>query len=129
MGKSVKAMPLIMLVLTVVCMEGLVWAAEPFGTANKHLTALGQKIDRAAAPVDSSRVTARIVDEWSGTTLTFDVTSAPRSLTVQDVANLRAQGMGYGDIAILLGLTANQRPPRTAKSLHEVLALRQSGKG
>ena len=80
MGKYVQAMPLIMLVLTVVFMGGLAWAEEPFGKADKHLAALGQKIDRVATPADSSRVTARIVDEWSGTKFMFDVTSAPRSL-------------------------------------------------
>jgi len=129
MRKYLKAMSLIMLVLAVTLMGGLAWGAEPFGKADKHLATLGQKIDRATAPADSSRVTARIVDEWSSTKFTFDANSAPRSLTVQDVENLRAKGLGYGEISILLGLTANQPNPLTAKSLNEILALRQPGQG
>lgn len=102
---------------------------ESTAKADKELTMEGRKIDKAAAGADAGQVTSRIVEEWSGTNFKFDATSDPRPLTAQDVQDLRAKGLGYGEISILLGLTANQPNPDTAKPLNEVLALRQGGKG
>jgi len=95
----------------------------------KELKALGQKIDKSSTSADSGRVTARIVDQWKGTQFKFDATSAPRELTAQDVQDLRQKKLGYGEISTLLALTAKQPDPVTAKSLSEVVAMRQGGMG
>ena len=78
---------------------------------------------------DAGRVTSRIVDEWKGTTFKFDANSTPSALTAQDVQNLRAKRLGYGEISILLALTAKQPDSATAKSLNDILAMRQAGEG
>jgi hypothetical protein len=96
---------------------------------DKELTQLTQKIDKSAADRDGGRVTSKIVDEWKGTKFKFDANSAPRELTAQDVRDLRAKKLGYGEISILLALTAKQPNAATAKSLNEILAMRQSGEG
>lgn len=96
---------------------------------DKELTRLNQRIDKTAAEGEAGRVTARIVDEWKGTTFTFDAGGTPRTLTAQDVQNLRAKRLGYGEISILLALTAKQPDPATAKSMNEILAMRQAGEG
>ncbi|MBI2371069.1 MAG: response regulator [Deltaproteobacteria bacterium] len=69
------------------------------------------------------------LDEWRGTAFRFDATNPSRPLTAQDVRDLRAKGLGYGEISILLALTANQPNPATAKPLNEILARRRAGKG
>lgn len=96
---------------------------------DKELTRLHQRIDKTAAEGDAGRVTTRIVDEWKGTTFKFDAGGAPRALTAEDVQGLRAKGLGYGEISILLALTAKQPDPATAKSMNELLAMRQAGEG
>jgi hypothetical protein len=96
---------------------------------NKELTRLAKGIDKSAADRDAGRVTSRIVDEWKGTTFKFDAGGAPRALTAQDVRNLRAKGLGYGEISILLALTAKQPNAATAKSLDQILAMRQAHEG
>lgn len=95
----------------------------------KELTTLAQKIDTASASADSGRVTAKIVDQWTGTPFKFDAASAPRELTAQDVQNLRRQRLGYGEISILLALAAKQPDAATAKPLSEIVAMRQAGTG
>ena len=97
--------------------------------AEKELTTAGAKIDKASASADSGRVTTKIVDQWKGTQLKFDATSAPRELTAQDVQDLRQKKLGYGEISTLLALTAKQPDPATAKPLSEVVAMRQGGMG
>ncbi len=96
---------------------------------DKELTRLAKGIDKSAADRDAGRVTSRIVDEWKGTTFKFDAGGAPRALTAQDVQNLRAKGLGYGEISILLALTAKQPNAATAKSLDQILAMRQAHEG
>lgn len=129
MGKGLWVISVMVLALAVALGGGPAWGAESPAKADKELAAAGQKIDKAAAPADAGRVTERIVDEWKGTKFKFDATSAPRPLTAQDVQDLRAKGLGFGEISILLALTAKQPNPGTAKPLDEVLALRQAGKG
>ena len=97
--------------------------------AEKELTTAGARIDKASASADSGRVTTKIVDQWKGTQFKFDATSAPRELTAQDVQDLRQKKLGYGQISILLALTAKQPDPTTAKTLSEVVAMRQGGMG
>src|SRR5207249_5415046 len=96
---------------------------------DKELTQLTQKNDESAADRDGGRVTAKIVDEWKGTKFKFDPNSAPRELTAQDVHDLRGKKLGYGEISILLALTAKQSNSATAKSVSEILAMRQSDEG
>ncbi|MBI3077101.1 MAG: hypothetical protein HYY85_08995 [Deltaproteobacteria bacterium] len=129
MGTCLRSTSLVSLVLTAALLAGSAWGAQPLAKADQELGAQGQKIDQAAAPAESSRVTARIVDQWRGTSFRFDATGTPRPLTAQDVQNLRDKGLGYGEISILLALTAHQPDPATAKSLNEVLARRQAGMG
>jgi hypothetical protein len=125
-----KVMSVVMSVALVLTLFGTGVAAERVDTKEeKDLVAEGQKIDKAAAPSDPSRVTARIVSEWNGTKFTFGPNSAPRELTAQDVQRLRQKRLGYGEISILLALTAKQPDPATAKSLGEILAMRQADGG
>src|SRR5216684_3777242 len=103
-------------------------AAQDMDTkGDKELTRLAKGIDKSAADRDAGRVTSRIVDEWKGTTFKFDASGAPRALTAQDVQNLRAKRLGYGEISTLLALTAKQ--PNAAKSLDQILAMRQAHEG
>lgn len=105
-------------------------AAQKIDTkGEKELTAHGHNVDKASAAADPSRVADHIVDQWRGTQFKFDAASQPRELTAQDVQNLRQQKLGYGEISILLALTAGQPDPTTAKSLNGILGLRQVGAG
>lgn len=116
-----------MLMLMITLVGGQAAGQELDTKGEKELVARGQKIDKSATQADPGRVTVKIVDEWKGTKFQFDATSAPRELTAQDVQNLRAKGLGFGEITILLALTANQPNSTTAKPLDEILAMRQSG--
>lgn len=125
-----KVMPVIVSSFLALTLVTTGTAAQQVDTkGEKDLVAEGQKIDKAAAPADSSRVTDRIVKEWNGTKFTFEPNTAPRELTSADVQNLRQKKLGYGEISILLALTAKQADPNTAKSLSEILAMRQGGGG
>lgn len=123
------ALSLTWLILMALLTVGAAADQEVDTQGDKELARLTQKIDKTAADGDAGRVTARIVDAWKGTMLKFDVGSAPRGLTLEDLQNLRAKGLGFGDISILLALTAKQPNPATAKSLKYVFALRQAGQG
>ena len=122
---ALHALPLI---LTAVLIAGQAFAQEVDAKGEKELTAVGQKIDKTGAAADSGRVTTRIVDEWKGTKFRFDANGAPRELTAQDVQDLRAKRLGFGEISILLALTAKQTGS-TPKSVNEILAMRQKGEG
>lgn len=91
----------------------------------QQMLAAGQTIDANAAQVGSSRATSKIVEQWQGTTFTFDKGDAPRELTAQDVQDYRAKGLGYGGISILLALAANQ-DGTDPRSVNEILAMRQT---
>ncbi len=122
---ALHALPLI---LTAVLIAGQAFAQEVDAKGEKELTAVGQKIDKTGAAADSGRVTTRIVDEWKGTKFKFDANGTPRELTVQDVQDLRAKRLGFGEISILLALTAKQTGS-TPKAVNEILAMRQRGEG
>lgn len=94
----------------------------------KELTTVGQKIDKTGAGADSGRVTSRIVDQWKGTKFKFDNTSAPRELTAQDVQDLRGKRLGFGEISILLALTAKQSSTNP-KTVDQILTMRESKEG
>ena len=125
------ALSLTSIALMIGLVTGPAAAQDVDAKGDKELTQLTQKIDKSAADRDGGRVTAKIVDEWKGTKFKFDANadSVPRELTAQDVRDLRAKKLGYGEISILLALTAKQPNAATAKSLNEILAMRQSGKG
>jgi hypothetical protein len=93
----------------------------------KELSEAGQRVDKASASAESRHVTTKIVDQWKGTRFTFDQGGAPRELTAQDVQGYRAKGLGYGEISILLALSANQEGT-SSKSVNEILAMRQTDK-
>lgn len=129
MGTCLRAVPLAMLLLAAAWLARPAWSSPPPVTPDQGPATQGQEIHTAQAPADSNPVTARVVDEWQGTLFRFDANSTPRPLTEQDVRNLRAKGFGYGEISILLALTANQPHPATAKPLNEILTQRRAGKG
>ncbi len=91
----------------------------------QQLLAAGQTVDANAAEVGSGRATSKLVEQWQGTTFTFDKGDQPRELTAEAVQYYRAQGLGYGGISILLALAANQ-DGTDPKSVNEILAMRQS---
>ena len=91
---------------------------------DKELRKQAEKINEAAGRADSAKVTANIVGEFNGKTFDFADGKGPRALTTQDVQNLRSQGLGYGEISILLAL-AN----RSGQTPSTIVQLRQSGMG
>ncbi|MGH7392848.1 MAG: hypothetical protein ACREM3_25855 [Candidatus Rokuibacteriota bacterium] len=93
----------------------------------QQLGAAGQTIDANAAKVGSGRATSKIVEQWKGTSFMFDPDGTPRELTAQDVQDYRAKGLGYGEISILLALTARQEGT-SPMSVNEILAMRQTEK-
>ncbi len=105
-------------VLMLALIVGQAAAQDVDAKGDKELARLAQGIDQSAADRDGGRVTSRIVDEWKGT-----------KFTAQDVQNLRAKGLGYGEISILLALTAKQPNSATAKSLNDIVAMRRAGEG
>ena len=123
------AFSLTSIALIIGLVAGQAAAQDVDSKGDKELTQLTQKIDKSAADRDGGRVTAKIVDEWKGTKFKFDPNSAPRELTAQYVHDLRAKKLGYGEISILLALTAKQPNSATAKSVSEILAMRQAGEG
>ena len=125
--RSALLLALVVLMMALIAGHAAAQAVDTKG--DKELTQLTQKIDKGAADRDGGRVTAKIVDEWKGTKFKFDPNSAPRELTAQDVQDLRAKKLGYGEISILLALTAKQPNSATAKSVSEIFAMRQSGEG
>ena len=128
--RIVRSSPWLALVVLMIAPVAGPAAAQTVDTkGDKELTQLTQNIDKGAANRDGGRVTAKIVDEWKGTKFKFDANSAPRALTAQDVQDLRAKKLGYGEISILLALTAKQPNAATAKSVSEILAMRQAGEG
>ncbi len=73
-------------------------------------------------------MTTRIIDEWKGTQFQFAAGSQPRALTAQDVQDLRAKRLGFGEISILLALAAKQ-PSTNPKTVDQILAMREGGEG
>jgi len=124
-----SAFSLTAIALIIGLVAGQAAAQDVDAKGDKELTQLTQKIDKSAANRDGGRVTSKIVDEWKGTKFKFDPNSTPRELTAQDVQDLRAKKLGYGEISTLLALTAKQSNSATAKSVSEILAMRQSGEG
>jgi hypothetical protein len=122
------ALVFLSLVLTATALAAPAVAQTVDTKGEQELTTVGQKIDKTAAGADGGRVTARLVDEWKGTKFQFEAGSQPRALTAQDVQDLRAKGLGFGEISTLLALTAKQGSANP-KSVDEILAMRQGHEG
>ncbi len=120
----VRIVVLIPLILTAALMAGPASGQAVDTKGDNELGKQAQKINEAAGRADSAKVTAKIVGEFNGKTFDFADGKGPRALTTQDVQNLRSQGLGYGEITILLAL-AN----RSVQSPNTILQLRQSGMG
>jgi len=127
-GVARHALVVLSLALTATWLAGSVGAQTVDTKGETELTTVGQKIDKTAAGADDGRVTTRLVDEWKGTKFQFQAGSPPRALTAQDVQDLRAKGLGFGEISTLLALTAKQTSAHP-KSLDEILAMRQGHEG
>ncbi len=127
-GIARHALMFLLLVLTGMLLAGPSAAQDVDTKGEKELTTVGQKIDKTGAGADAGRVTTRIVDQWKGTQFKFDNTSAPRELTAQDVQDLRAKRLGFGEISILLALAAKQSSTNP-KTVDQILAMRESGEG
>ncbi len=125
MTRFVSTVLLLPFALTVVLIGGPAAAQDLKG--DKELTERGQKIDKAAGSADSGRVTDRIVNEWKGTTFTFNSTDS-HQLAAGDVQGLRQKGLGFGEISILLALAAKQTST-DPKSVNDILAKRKDGEG
>lgn len=93
----------------------------------RQLFTAEQTIDANAATAGSGRATSKIVEQWTGTTFTFEKDGTPRALTEEDVQFYRAKGLGYGGISILLALAAKQ-DTSDPKAVNEILAMRQTEK-
>ena len=93
-----SAFSLTAIALMIGLVAGQAVAQDVDAKGDKELTQLTQKIDKSAADRDGGRVTSKIVDEWNGTKFKFDPNSAPRELTAQDVQDLRAKKLGYGEM-------------------------------
>jgi hypothetical protein len=128
MRSTQHALLLMSLVLTGVLLAGPAVGQGVDTKGEKELTTVGQRIDKTGAGADAGRVTTRIVDEWKGTKFQFDAGSQPRALTAQDVQDLRAKRLGFGEISILLALAAKQTSTNP-KTVDQILALRESGEG
>lgn len=126
---SRSALPMVGAALLLALVVGVATAQDADTKGEKELVRLTQKIDKTSSDGDAGRVTSKIVSEWNGTKFTFDAGTPPRALTAQDVQDLRARKLGFGEISILLALTAKQPDASTAKSLNEILAMRQAGEG
>jgi len=127
-GIARHALVFLVLVLTGMLLAGPAAAQDVDAKGEKELTTVGQKIDKTAAGADGGRVTSRIVEEWKGTKFQFEAGSPPRAVTAQDVQDLRAKRLGFGEISILLALAAKQSSTNP-KTVDQILAMRASGEG
>ncbi len=112
-----------MIALALTVMAGPAWGLD--AENERQLIAAGQRVDQSAAGTNQGRVTARIVEQWKGTTFTFANGGKPHELTAQDVEEYRGKGLGYGNVSILLALAAKQHG-RRLRSVNDILAMRQA---
>ena len=122
------ALVFLVLVLTGMLLSGPSAAQDVDTKGEKELTTVAQKIDKTGAGADAGRVTTRIVDQWKGTKYKFDNANGPRELTAQDVQDLRAKRLGFGEISILLAVAAKQSSTNP-KTVDQILAMRESKEG
>ena len=87
-----------------------------------------KQVDVLAAGADGARVSARIASEFSRVTVKRSTADGGHRLTNADVRALRAKSLGYGEVAIVLALYANQ-PPSSFRSLDQILVLRHKSRG
>jgi hypothetical protein len=133
MKKSLRAV-LIPFVVAAALIAGQAAGQGAGAKDEKELAEAGQKIDKAGTPADPSQVSEKVLAPLSTTKFTCDATitctggTTSRVLTTQDIEKLRTKGLGFGEISILLALTANQTTT-TPKTLNHILLMRQSGEG
>jgi len=82
-----------------------------------------KQVDVFAAGADGARVSARIASEFARVAVKRSATDGGHRLTAGDVRALRAKSLGYGEVAIVLALYANQ-PGAGFRSMDQILALR-----
>ncbi|HEY3068425.1 MAG TPA: hypothetical protein VGL09_21750 [Methylomirabilota bacterium] len=87
-----------------------------------------KQVDVFAAGADGARVSARIASEFGRVTVRRSAGDGGHRLTNADVRALRAKSLGYGEVAIVLALYANQ-PGSGFRSLDQILALRHESRG
>src|SRR5262245_45777257 len=114
----VRTMPFVLAAL--IASQAVAEGVDPKG--EKELTALGQKIDKSSASANSEQVTRKIVDQWTGTQFRF-APGVTHDLTSADVQNLRNKRLGFGEISILLALSAKQTT-QTPTPFYQIVAMR-----
>ena len=124
-SKGAMRLAVLSLATSLIAAPAVAQKVDPKG--EKELTAAGQKVDKVSASAESGQVTGKIVDQWKATQFTFDKGTAPRELTAKDVQDYRAKGLGYGEISILLAVSAKQEGT-SPKSVNEILAMRETDK-
>ncbi|PYM07933.1 MAG: hypothetical protein DMD82_04200 [Candidatus Rokuibacteriota bacterium] len=110
--QPLRALAVAMLVLMAVFFCGPAAGQEVDSKGGRELTELGHKIDKASNRAASDRVVEKIVAEFKG------------KFTESDVQGLRKQGLGFGEISILLALAS-----KSGKSVDDILKMRRSGEG
>jgi len=87
-----------------------------------------KQVDVFAAGADGARVSARIASEFARVAVKRSSTDSGHRLTAGDVRSLRTEILGYGEVAIVLALYANQPEP-SFRSLDQILVLRHRSQG
>ena len=102
--------------------------AQDFKKDDSALTKEAKDIDASAKRVDNTRAAERLAAEFSSVRVRSSASDTGRPLTSADVQALRAKGLGYGEVAIVLSLYAHQSGS-TFYTLDQVAGLKQRGQG
>jgi hypothetical protein len=120
---------------------GLLVAAVALGTAapaagqgaerdEAGLAQAARRVDASASRADAGTVEERLVATFSGVRVKPRPDAAGEPLSVGHIRTLRARGLGYGEIAIVLALYANQSPSTaTFRTLEGIADLEQPHRG
>jgi hypothetical protein len=103
-------------------------AAQDIKREETLLAREAKQVDVFAAGADGARVSARIASEFGRVAVKRSSTDGGHRLTASDVRGLRAKSLGYGEVAIVLALYANQ-PAAAFRSMDQILALRHKSRG
>jgi hypothetical protein len=98
-------------------------AAQDLKAEEVALAREAKQVDVFAAGADGARVSARIASEFARVAVKRSSTESGHRLTAADVRALRAKSLGYGEVAVLLALYANQPGP-SFRSFEQILTLR-----
>jgi hypothetical protein len=102
--------------------------AQDFRKEEATLAREAKQVDVFAAGADGARVSSRIASEFARVAVKRSATDSGHRLNVRDVRALRAKSLGYGEVAIVLALYANQ-PRTTFRSMDQIVALRHRSPG